>query len=287
VIVTVDWEGEELTRQNLEMFARIRRNFAEVPLVQYLNAAYFTKPAVDQTAVKKEIDAVLRTDDQLGLHIHGWKSLFTQAGVTFRTEPSWEPNLDYSTMKNCDYDCGHEIPITAYTEDELRKVIQTSRQILAAQGYENLRQFRAGGWMSSEALLTALAKEGFQSDSSAVPSPFLAGELADSPLLRWVKRLWPSTTPLSQPYIIKKVENAALTEFPDNGALADYMKASEMLSVVKANLNELKSGETRYVVVGFHTETVFDYYSEITAFLKEMRAIMARNPDRVVYGVFP
>jgi len=39
VVVTVDWEGDDLREENLAAMERLRERFPEVELVQFLNAA--------------------------------------------------------------------------------------------------------------------------------------------------------------------------------------------------------------------------------------------------------
>ena len=73
---------------NLRAFAPFREAHPDVPLTHFLNAAYFTKRDADADKVAEQIQHVLRPIDELGLHIHPWKSLVEAAGVKFRTEPT-------------------------------------------------------------------------------------------------------------------------------------------------------------------------------------------------------
>lgn len=271
LIVSVDWEGRELADQNITAMRELRQDFPEVPYVQYLNAAYFTKPNAVAEEVKQKIDSVLLPIDEQGLHIHGWKSLFEAAGVTHRRSPNWIPNGQPLTDEECAYDCGHTIPITAYTQSELRQVINYSIQVLTDHGYNRPYSFRAGGWVSSDALLQALAAEGITSDSSAVHTDFLKPKLSQYNLYTWLVDTWPNITPTSQPYVTQQ----GVWEFPDNGALADYMTYGNMVGVLNNNLKQLNEStdtNTLYVVVGFHQETAAAYGSRIRQLLSAVRS---------------
>ncbi|HET9240423.1 MAG TPA: hypothetical protein VFO10_24375 [Oligoflexus sp.] len=282
IIMTVDWEGDDLRPENLEAMARLRREFPDVPLLHYMNAAYFTKPGVDRAAVRAQIQSVVRKKDQFGVHIHGWKSLFEAAGVTHRTKPSWARGGRPESVQDCRLDCGWEIPINAYTYDELRKVLKTSRVLLKEQGFPGLQHFRAGGWVTSPDLLEALAAEGFRTDSSAVPVPFLASELRGTELLSWLRSYWADITPQSQPYRVKTAEGL-LWQVPNNAALADYMTAEATLKVVQ---DAWKRGQP-YVIAGFHQETADDWYDRVSGFLRSLQKLTKEQKALIVFDIMP
>ncbi len=88
VSISVDWEGRDLSAINLNAFRAYREAHPDVPLTHFLNAAYFTKLDANANKVQADIRKALRPGDELGLHIHPWKSLVEAAGVKFRTEPT-------------------------------------------------------------------------------------------------------------------------------------------------------------------------------------------------------
>jgi hypothetical protein len=264
LMVTVDWEGRDLRHENLEAMQQLRERF-DVPLVQFLNAAYFTKPGADAEQVRTQIAGTLREHDELGLHIHGWKSLFEASGVTFRNSPTfWGTSVP---SYQCGHDCGHDVPISAYDREELRDVIRFSIDTLDDNGFGRAVSFRAGGWMAASHVREALFDEGMLIDSSAVPADFLEGEIGHLPLHDWVTALWEGTDASSQPYPLD-----GLTEVPDNGALADYVTADEMLSVYEQAKEQLAADPERDVLVniGFHQETAAEYLPRISDALERM-----------------
>ncbi len=281
LVLTVDWEGREMTETNLAAMVAFRTKYPSIPIVHFLNAAYFTKPGADAVAVTALIRRVLRPMDELGLHIHGWKSLFEASGVTFRSGPTfWGTTL---TAADCASDCGHEVPISLYTAEELQKVMAFSVKTLEANGFGHASSFRAGGWLAGETVRTALVLEHFAYDHSSVPSPFLADELKGYPLLDAVKALWGDTTPSSQPYSLK-AGGGSFTEVPDNGALADYITAPEILGVFDDAVKALRAApETdRVVSIGFHQETAKTYLPRITVALDGIAQRAATTGDAQV-----
>jgi hypothetical protein len=272
IVVSVDWEGRDLLPENLNAMKQLRADYPTVRLVQFLNAAYFTKPGANPANVRAQIQTALKSTDELGLHIHGWKRLFEAAGVTFRSTPtfwgrSWLSN-------DCSFDCGHEVPISAYTEPELEKVIAFSIATLETNGLGHAKSFRAGGWMARDAVRQALVAQGITWDSSAVPSAYLATELAGLPLLDWIDAEWKGTSPATQPYVITTAKGK-LKELPDNGALADYVTADEMVDVFRQATVRWKADPTRdqVVSIGFHQETAAKYLPRVREALDRMATI--------------
>jgi len=257
VIVSVDWEGRDFHPLNINAFQEFRDNYPDVPLLQFLNAAYYTKPDAVATDVTSTIESVLLPIDEHGLHIHGWKTLFEAAGVEHITSPTWW-NGGELTEEDCEYDCGHEISISEYTTKELVQVIQFSQEIHTENGFDEASSFRTGGWMAEDNVLEALQEEEFLYDHSSVPVELIADEIDSGTLIfQWLSELWEDTQVTSQPYEII----TDLTEVPDNACLADYMTGEDMLDVFLANVEicEDNPDNIAYLSIGFHQETTNVY----------------------------
>jgi hypothetical protein len=264
LVVTVDWEGRDLEEGNLRAMRDLHARFPQVKIVHFLNAAYFTKPGADAADAKARIASTIAGGDEKGLHIHGWKRLFEASGVTFKTSPTfWGTAL---RSEDCTSDCGHEVPISLYSADELRKVVKFSIAKLEENGLGHAKSFRCGGWIAKDNVREAIAAEGIRFDHSAVPTPFLAGKLSGTPLLEWLGDLW-DTNELSQPHRL-----GDLVEVPDNGALADYVTTEQMTSTFEANKAEYLRDRKKNVVVsiGFHQETAERYLPQVEAALERI-----------------
>jgi hypothetical protein len=251
VTVSVDWEGRDLNQANLNAMSSFRSRFPQIPLLQFLNAAYFTKPDANKEMVAREIRSVLRPSDELGLHVHAWRRLLEASGVHFHKSPTFNGGPD--PRENCEYDCGHGVPISTYTQDELRRIFHFSLDTLEGSGFGRARAFRAGGWMATRDVMEALSSEGIHVDASAVHVPLLAEKMKNYPILEWLQELWRPILATAQPFRVV-TQNGALMELPDNGALADYVDAPTMLRVFSANAALAKDRDI-YVQFGFHQET--------------------------------
>lgn len=259
IVVSVDWEGRDLKPENLQAMQDFRRDFPEIPLQHFLNAAYYTKPDANAAQITKSVKAVLRQKDEHALHIHAWRTLVESSGVTFRTSPSMvtgEVNL-----ANCTFDCGQEVVLTGYTVAELRKIIAQSKKILQREKFKRPRSFRAGGWQADDKVLEALASEGFSLDSSATYAEFLKPSWGKYNLYGFVAKLWAGTKPTSQPYIYTTSSGSKILELPNNSCLSDYMTGADMLKVFQSNAQILQKNPKKdiYLSIGFHQETAARY----------------------------
>lgn len=278
VAVSVDWEGRDVGGRNVEAMVKLRQALPGVPLTQFLNAAYYTKRGARPREISARVRKVLRPGDELGLHIHGWKSLVEQSGVKFKTGPSfWGENTPLYPSAG---DLGHEVEIGTYSVPELRAVVRRSVAILEKAGFPIGRSFRCGGWMATPTVLHAIRAEGFRIDSSATDSSW-HDELAGRRLHRRIKEVWPAVTKTSAPYWIK-TPAGRLLEMPDTGALADYVTAQEMIGHVRAALKRFQADPSRdvFVHIGFHQETAARYGQRV---VDAVKALLKRPDPNLVF----
>jgi hypothetical protein len=287
IVVSVDWEGDDLRIENLQAMKDFRRDYPEIPLQHFLNAAYYTKHQADITQTTKSIKSVLLPKDEHGMHIHAWKNLVEASGVKFRTAPSFV--MDGFMIADCKIDCGQEIALTGYTNKELRKIIAYSIEILQREGFNRPKSFRAGGWQADDKVLDALAAEGFTLDSSATPADFLLPEWGKYKLHKMVKNLWMNTNPTSQPYNYKTSSGLKILEFPNNSCLSDYMTGDDMFKVFQSNAQTLKKNPKKnvYLSIGFHQETAAEYLPHLREAIKLIRNSAKQNKIPIEFVIAP
>jgi hypothetical protein len=269
LLISVDWEGFSLEENNLRAFQQFRNDYPQVKIVHFLNAAYFTKAEANALQVAEKIRSVIRPGDELGLHLHAFESLLKAAGVSFReTETFW----GYRQSVPLHGERGHDVPLSLFSVSELRRMIQISLQILNQNGFNKIQSFRAGGWIASPQVLEALALEGIRVDSSAV-SPAIVGLVAQAhqPIFQINRQLWPDQTPMKhEPYVIQ-ASAGAITEYPNNVGLADYISGEKAFSLleklVQANFSKQKQIHFHY---GFHQETAAEFLPRVRRLLALM-----------------
>jgi hypothetical protein len=270
IVMTSDWEGRELLEENIKVVKDFRAQFPHMPILHFLNPAYFTKPDARPNDIIEKTEKLMKKGDERGLHIHAWKSLVEDSGVFFRRKP----DLGGWSLYGCEVDCGHVISLESYSEEELTKIVQNSVNILLNHGVYKKRpkSFRAGAWMAGPKVRSVLLKEGFQVDSSATPPDYIVPAWGkEGPLYKHISKYWKGTTRTSSPYVLLRNEQSQLWEFPDNGSLVDYTSTEVFMKAFKLNVEKYlkNTDQDIYFVTGFHIETAPRYLPSLARSLRE------------------
>lgn len=270
VTISVDWEGMNLLEENLAVFEAFREGYPDVPLTQFLNAAHYCRDESAESITRK-IRRVIREEDEVGLHIHCWRSLVEAAGVKYRIKPTfWGEHLPVRTNRNGDE--GHEVELAAYTASEVEKIANKSVEILNKNGFQLSKSFRAPGWVASKDVLEGIGRAGFKIDSSSTDRTWHENELGKFKIYQRLQELWPKVTQHTQPYEMT-TSSGKLLEMPDTGALADYVTSDEMDLHLKEVIAKTKKGETRFAHFGFHQESAALFVARLAKSLAKWEAI--------------
>lgn len=96
--------------------------------------------------------------DEIGMHVHAQFDFVRDAGVAPRTSPRWGIGVGGD---------GYDVPLTAYEEDEQRRLVERGLQLFAAAGLPRPTSFRAGGQFADARTLRVVAASGFTVDTTA------------------------------------------------------------------------------------------------------------------------
>ena len=234
-------------------------------------------------------------EDDHGLHLHAWRSLFEKSSVTAKRQPVFIEMTDYiKTQINSDDweyytdDWGYDVPIDRYDTAELSKVIGASIDILTEQGFRRPNSFRAGGGMANQKVFNALGENGFVLDSSAMNSRFFRQRFGDIPLCTWMENLWPNVNDISQPYKMN-TSSGDIWQIPNNGGLANYTSTDEILEVFHKNVKEWQDRKHESVVIsfGFHQETAARFLDSLDSAVVEIKRYSQVSGLPVVFSANP
>jgi len=253
VYVTVDWEGWSLEDDNLEEIRAFRQRYPHIPMMQLLNPVYLLRHGVDVAAERQKIQSTFAPSDTYGLHVHAWKSLVEHCQIVYKSTPSFAQQDEA-----CEHgDCGYTVSLEyAYSQQELKQLLGCSADLLQAQGFVRPVYFRAGGWQSGKKLKQALHESGFVLDSSRTDAGLLTTRWAEnSALVQMVKALHPDSSPLDQPFPL----TTRMMEYPNNGSLADYTSAEQLLEIFE----NLIANDKSVLVLGFHQETATSFLTNL------------------------
>ena len=261
VYMTVDWEGATLDNENLEAIQSFRKKYPHIAMLQLITPSYWLRPEVDKTAISAQIKSTFLPIDQVGLHLHGWKSLVNYCQVRYQPAPSFADQDESCEAGDCGYSVSLE---NAYSAADLNKLVACSSAILVSEGFAKPSHFRAGGWQLGTKLSAALQANGFSWDSSRIDANLLTTNWhEDSSMIKMLRQLHPNATPLDQPFYINQ-----LHEYPNNAALADYTSTKQIVAMFK----DLIANQKTVMVLGFHQETATNYLRRLEAAIPKMQA---------------
>jgi hypothetical protein len=246
VVWTLDFEGDNASDQVLANTAAIADE-QKIPMTLMWNPRVWTTPAVAPARADAMLDwakARVAKGDELSLHLHMWIDFVRAAGVAPRTTPSWADRGD-----------GYDVPMSAYTEQQQRTLIEYALRVMAEHQLTRPTTFRAGGQFANAATLRALAALGFVADCSAVAAGSF-GRLS-----------YPWTLPVgAQPYRpsaadANKAGDLPLLEAPTNGGNTFGYDAQTIQPVIRANVSLLGAAGApamtpRAITVVSHPSTI-------------------------------
>ncbi len=264
VVTSIDWDSSDTADSELTWQEQLHADHPGLKLTHLVGPYTWTDPELTAQRQDQLRDWLVMMedsfDDEIGLHIHPWCHFVETAGVTCRTEPSF--------VYDDGDESGYTVLSSAYTEAEYLALLERADDIFLEQGLNKPLTFRAGGWIASASVLSALADDGFVADSSA-NNWQLMDEWQDNNtnglLYQWNSEHWANIGDRSQPYRPSAVDPSrpaqsgeselAILEVPDNGILADYVSADEMIQIFEANWPGGALTVPTQVSIGFHNRT--------------------------------
>ena len=280
--ISLIWEGDRLDRDDLKAVEEFRQQFPNASIVHFLNPSYWNKPGAVAADIRSRILRTMRPGDLVGLHTHGWKSSVEGAGVQFRSNPTFWGLKDVACMD----DCGHDVSLDAYSESELRALISFEIDTLEKNGFKRPVDFMAGGWISSRKVLSALAREGFKRDYSAIPPSTVFPRSNRFPLFKLVNELWHNVLPYTQPYTIK-TPGGRIQQMTNNAGTMDYQSVEGVTDLFDAYL-KLARGATKpqplHFHIGAYQESAAKHLPRLSTVLEKILARASASGVTVVYN---
>lgn len=266
---TMDWEGGDTPNHeldNLEQFSE-KHN---IPVTQFFNPSIYlniTNDVSDQRA-KYLTDWIKKRQekgDEIGLHLHMHYKLIETIGIPVRKSPQWTP-----------LDNGHTVPMTAYSYEEQKKMLQWSQEKFAEKGLLSPTSFRGGGWFANLDTLQALEDTGFRVDSSG------------RDYYEWgsnrLKGYWNLST-TTKPYRPSKTNqnsptpapNFLLMEFPNNGRDSLYYESADLIAAFEANYPSHTLSEAQAVTYLSHPHDISEDIKTLDPAFNHMDQYLAEN----------
>ena len=283
VVVSNDWDDPDNPDANLARQQALHDRHSALKLTHFVGPYTFTDPSVTAARARDlaQLVTALRDDygDEIGLHIHPYCSFVEQTSVPCRTSPSYSEPVSDAT--------GYTVSLAAYAETEMTALLAEAVAIFEAQGLGRPTSFRAGGWTAQIHTLRALAGAGFVVDASGCNWSRLEEweGVAGTSLYDWVRANWATIDDTTQPYypsaddmLASIPPQLAILEVPDNGILADYVTADEMIAILRENWDGSPLTEPRTLSIGYHPPSLSQaYFARIDGALTHIDGLLAQD----------
>jgi len=240
---SLDWEGWDVTQDNLNVIANIADSNG-IPITHFFNPRIFVKNQYTMESISEQrADAISdwvkerqkNRFEEIGMHIHMWADMVAEAGVTPR-----------NVFIRGTY--GVDVPTYEYTREELETVFRWGRLKFAEYGLGAPISYRTGAWMSGPHVLQAAQNTGFLIDSSGRTGGLVNPTISYSTPVPW------SLSETTRPYY-PNVDNIntwngnmstrlKIMEFPNNGADSYWFPEGELLR--RFDLNYPNKGDILY-----------------------------------------
>jgi hypothetical protein len=182
VSLAILWEGKDLLQHNLVAISEIRKH-SNMNFIHFIHPAYFLRKNHTQRSTRK-INKVLKPNDIIGLNLSPWNSLISKSSVNFRKHPNfWNSNGKTSVCVGSD--CGYDVPLATYSDDELRLIFASAVTTLRKNGFTPQLHYHTAGLHSWQHILAVAREFGFQFDHSEAPVEAVSRGLGSTPILKW------------------------------------------------------------------------------------------------------
>lgn len=266
LLLSLVWDGTTVEGVGLEALRNFRARFSNIPVTHFISPAYFmpNNPATESN--KREIFSLSRPGDFVGVSFAPWRSIVERSGVIFRHGPTFWGNTVSPSM--CRIDCGNDVPLNIYSQDEIHKVMATSLSVLKEAGLRDIRGMMVRGWMATPEILATGDSLGVDYDFSMVTPSTIYDKLRPFPIFSWVKGLWPKSDVLSQPGIVSD-DLPGMVEVPQALGALDYVSHKQMVQFLDRMLSTPNKGALTYHIV-LHAETAHLHLSKLELVLQEV-----------------
>ncbi|MDO8513543.1 MAG: acyltransferase family protein [bacterium] len=224
-----DWEGYDVSQSYLNDMEQLSLKHHSIKMTHFFSPRIYTAPNISPERRQYLTDWVKNRRDnfgeQIALHLHMFPDFVSDSGVIVKDSPRWGFYQD-----------GYDILTTAYSYDEILKMINRAKQYFELNGLGVPTAYRTGGWYANEETLRAIQDAGIKVDSSGRTTyAFGARKQPGFWDLKPTDRpYYPSVSNQNSSY---PSPNLSLLEIPNNGADSYSFSAQDMIQRFKMNYN--------------------------------------------------
>lgn len=276
IIPVIIWEGAEIKDQDVEALMAMRSKLPDQNFLHFISPAYFVKNPI--STVTAAMAKIMRDGDEFGVYIAPWRTVANGAGVIFRDSPTfWGYQLNKA---DCRVDCGRDIPLGTYTDEEVAELVAFSLQTLQNAGFHRTQAALVAGWNPPLHVLAALQRNGIKTDYSGLAPAAGQPTLRKWPLGQWLNDHWQLRTRTAFASSMHTTATGSINLWSsvigpvDWGAPREF---SNQLEKAAANCRSQSSscGDEINAIVAIHQETASAYAHRLVDTLQSITTFAA------------
>ncbi len=266
--LTLIWEGRELQEPNLDILAQFRDEEPDIPIIQLVSPTYFLHQE-NRSDQAKQIQAVIRDHDEVGLYVSAQRPALLAARVIPRSQPSF---WSYSSEGNtCGDDCGIDIPPTLFPREDILKIFAMADGLLRKAGYSRLRTYAVRGGMDVPLMKEMARTFGYRFDQTAIDPTLFQLRFAQYPIGRWISASNGSPNGTMPILVGRSRSQDRQQDFKFQGGMIDLQDPSTISQRFVSFLESRKASDTSGFQVSLSQESAYIGVAKLRSILAQLR----------------
>ena len=223
---------------------------------------------------------------EIGVHLHMYRTFVESAGVEYRIRPS----VSAKQARGSSDPSGYSVPMSAYSGDEISKMLEFTRAKFSKQGLGVPKTFCAGFYATSLELQKRIVADGYTASAAAFPpGSEIGAQYAPSwhELSGWDKSVSVRSTPYrvaqktilptgSAPFM-NAVDGQPFVEIPQNAKIDWMVSAGDMKRIIGFHVEKAKAGQSTAVCLAIHEGSAHEHFKKYDEVLDYVDRLIREN----------
>ena len=155
-----------MAANDLDALRNLTKNHPQMRWTHLYNPVTYTTP----TPLREHMEAYVKESRdehgaEIGVHLHMYRTFVESAGVEYRIRPS----VSAKQARGSSDPSGYSVPMSAYSGDEISKMLEFTRAKFSKQGLGVPKTFCAGFYATSLELQKRIVADGYTASAAAFP----------------------------------------------------------------------------------------------------------------------
>ena len=276
-----------MAANDLDALRNLTKNHPKMRWTHLYNPVTYTTP----TPLREQMEAYVKESRdehgaEIGVHLHMYRTFVESAGVEYRIRPS----VSAKQARGSSDPSGYSVPMSAYSGDEISKMLEFTRAKFSKQGLGVPKTFCAGFYATSLELQKRIVADGYTASAAAFPpGSEIGAQYAPSwhELSGWDKSVSVRSTPYrvaqktilptgSAPFM-NAVDGQPFVEIPQNAKIDWMVSAGDMKRIIGFHVEKAKAGQSTAVCLAIHEGSAHEHFKKYDEVLDHVDRLIREN----------